>query len=376
MPFTGYLTPSQIQTLVITAIASDLISVNRSLLLQGILKAYAQGLKKENDDTTQFNLDLVRINETERLADGQAPIVQYLRNCAFQLRIRGRADAAEFEQFASDIGNRVAGLAALPPVAGLREVTRNEAIVGVNDMVNIGFLAAGAAAAKSVARIRVPRFDAGIQRFTASGAPWIMNGTAWMIGPDLMLTNHHVINARLDGENAAAQDDFSEQAKGASVDFDFDKDDSPLNPLPVGGVVASSATLDYALLRLASPPGRPVLKLYPQRLVFTATSYVPLNIIQHPNGDPKRVAMRNNLLTGSDNDGLRYFTDTDYGSSGSPVMDDGWRVVGLHRGARFVTGVNYQGQPTAYVNFGTHIQTILAELQRDHNNLFAEITAN
>ena len=77
---------------------------------------------------------------------------------------------------------------------------------------------------------------------------------------------------------------------------------------------------------------------------------MPLNIIQHPSGHPKRVALRNNLLTDADATTIRYFTDTLTGSSGSPVFSDEWKVIGLHRGSTSVAGVSFQGRDTAVVN--------------------------
>jgi hypothetical protein len=52
-----------------------------------------------------------------------------------------------------------------------------------------------------------------------------------------------------------------------------------------------------------------------------------VNIVQHPRGEHKQVAFRNNLVSAADATIVRYFTDTDHGSSGSPVCDDHWRVV-------------------------------------------------
>ena len=69
-----------------------------------------------------------------------------------------------------------------------------------------------------------------------------------------------------------------------------------------------------------------------------------VNIVQHPRGEYKRVAVRNNLVSAADETTVRYFTDTDYGSSGSPVCDDQWRVVALHRGARRAKDVQFQGK--------------------------------
>ena len=56
----------------------------------------------------------------------------------------------------------------------------------------------------------------------------------------------------------------------------------------------------------------------------------PMNIIQHPNGERKRLAIRENLLIDVLPDFLHYQSDTAPGSSGSPVFSDMWEVVALH----------------------------------------------
>jgi endonuclease G len=138
-------------------------------------------------------------------------------------------------------------------------------------------------------------------------------------------------------------------------------------------VESASKELDYAVLRLADTVDRSALKLAPQRVEMNATTYMPVNIIQHPQGKSKRVAFRNNLVTAADTELIRYFTDTDFGSSGSPVCDDNWQVVALHRGAKYVQGVKYQGKDTAYVNFGSQIQTVLQNLRQQQPALGTEI---
>ncbi len=375
MAFNEYLSQPQQDDLTQKAIASDLLLLPRILLLQGIFRPFALALHTPpgGDPVTQFQLDLSTLSQTERLADGTVPLVQFLKNCASQLRLRGRPEADDFEAVANSIANHTAGISKLPNTQTLREITQNEAIVGVDDMVDFGFLAAGMKVGQSVARIVVPRFENGVLKQTNNGAPWTMVGTAWVLTSTLMLTNHHVIAARLTGEPEPSASDFALQAAGAIVEFDFDKPASVAKKIAVSKVEADSIDLDYCVVRLAADSGRPALELNPQRVVFGPASYDPLNIIQHPRGMPKRIAFRNNLLTGADNDTIRYFTDTDFGSSGSPVCDDNWRVVALHRGAEFVKNVTYQGKSTAYVNFGSQVQAVLDQLKVDAPVIHTEL---
>jgi endonuclease G len=55
-----------------------------------------------------------------------------------------------------------------------------------------------------------------------------------------------------------------------------------------------------------------------------------LNIIHHPQGDFKQISIRENLFVDIDKTKIFYETDTAQGSSGSPVFNDQWQVVGLH----------------------------------------------
>ena len=90
-----------------------------------------------------------------------------------------------------------------------------------------------------------------------------------------------------------------------------------------------------------------------------------VNIIQHPNGLPKTIAIRNNLLTARSDTRLLYETDTDFGSSGAPVFNDQWDVVALHHyGAPSAPPQSAGGQPPpSSVNEGIRISVIFNDLK-------------
>jgi V8-like Glu-specific endopeptidase len=57
------------------------------------------------------------------------------------------------------------------------------------------------------------------------------------------------------------------------------------------------------------------------------------NIIQHPKGRRKEVALHDNRITEIYKNVIRYRTDTEPGSSGSPVFDNEWDLIALHHSA-------------------------------------------
>jgi hypothetical protein len=316
-----WLDADQVRAVQKAALDSGLIfDVQRSLLLQGLPPGFRAALVVDPTPLNQFNLDLGKLNSIERLADGLVPLIRYLQNAAEQLELRGLPQAEIFKRHANEVGNRVRGaaVAALPPPSTLREVIKHEVIVGRDDMVDFAFISRALAAGGSVARILVPRFEGGNQVKLANGEPWVARGTTWIIGPRLMITNHHVVNARLadEAEPDASDADFRLQAKNATVEFDFDRADAVKKTFTVESLIYASKTLDYAILRFEKDPCRTAIALNPHRLKLTATSYIAVNIIQHPRGEAKRIAFRNNLVTATDEEMIRYFTDTDFGSSG------------------------------------------------------------
>jgi endonuclease G, mitochondrial len=116
--------------------------------------------------------------------------------------------------------------------------------------------------------------------------------------------------------------------------------------------------------------------LWGKSINLVSSSRLPVNIIQHPGGQPKQMAIRNNLAAVLQGDDLAYFTDTKAGSSGSPVCNDQWQVLALHKASTMSMGkFNYQGKDTAWVNFGTTMERIVEDLRTTHAELWTQIGA-
>ena len=250
-----------------------------------------------------------------------------------------------------------------------------EEIVFEDDTVPYEFLRRGWEAGSAVARLQVPQYSGGQPRKINNVAAPPHLGTAWLVAPSLLMTNHHVVASR-DGADVdkVGDDDLALQGRHALALFDYDSETVQKNPVACSELLAADRTLDYALLRLAAPSGRTPLPLSPHPVELAADQRLPVNIIQHPGGDPKRVGLRNNLVDKATERDVRYFTDTRKGSSGSPVLDDSWNVVALHRSSRRIPRVKFQGRDTAVVNVGTQIRAIVADLATRCPKAHAEIT--
>lgn len=315
----------------------------------------------------QLMTDIGKLNMVERLPGGELPLEIYLRNVDLLLA-GSAAEQRVVRTMLSRLTQRATGAPQLDP-ATLPE-TKERLIHDTDDTVSFAFMEAGLRAGSSVMKLRVPRHENGQPRLHKE-QPVIYLGTGWLLEQTLVMTNHHVVNAREDGEPHATEADLRKQAEGTRVQFDFDFDGAQGLDVNVLALEAWDVTLDYALLRIA-PISRPSLVRAPQRLQVGKET-VSVNIIQHPRGHSKRYGIRNNLVSASNATDLRYFTDTESGSSGSPVCNDRWEVVALHRGSAYVEGVQFQGKSTAYVNVGTHLSAILEDLQKRFPALVVEI---
>lgn len=149
-------------------------------------------------------------------------------------------------------------------------------------------------------------------------------GTGFLVSPRLLLTNHHVLPTAAQARRSLVEFNYQESASGeiqASEVFDLAPTELFLCDLEH----------DYALVAVAPKPALAAYGWLPliedQGKVLVGET---VNIIQHPNGEPKQLAIRNNQVVDELELFLHYQTDTDPGSSGSPVLKDQWEVVALH----------------------------------------------
>ncbi|MEV6911879.1 trypsin-like peptidase domain-containing protein [Amycolatopsis sp. NPDC051071] len=200
-------------------------------------------------------------------------------------------------------------------------------------LLDIAFLQHGLDRARSVCRLRVSH---GGHRF---------HGTGFRIGPTTLLTNHHVLHDWGHGARPAS-------AVLAEFGYELDIAGRLREPIVITGdpsSITGEEAHDFAVIETVEPlPVEvPILPLHGAAGVEVDDR---VYIIQHPRGLPKKIAMHHNLVRYVDEDVIQYWTDTEAGSSGSPVFDRDWRVVALHHqwvAAGADDGVAYRNQGRA-----------------------------
>ncbi|MEW2415491.1 trypsin-like peptidase domain-containing protein [Streptomyces sp. NPDC046866] len=370
-----YLPPEDIRAIKDAALEAGLAGPSdRELLLDGILPRYVGELPLDDAPGKQLQSDLNRMNRVERLVDGSVPLEIWLRNAVAQTVEAG--PLAVFQRALDRVVRDAAGEpdvpVAPPPAAG----EAKEEIVFLDDTVPYEFLQRGVLAGTSVARLKVTPYQAGAP-LQPNGYPHA--GTGWLIAPGLLITNHHVVYARTRtaGDRGVVDPaDLQLQARNSRSRFDYGAEETETEEVAADELLAWDEELDYAVLRIADQSPRRALRVATEPLQAALAQPVPVNIIQHPGGQPKRVALRNNVVFDADDKDLRYFTDTRGGSSGSPVFTDDWTVVALHRGTRRVEeGIVFQGRTEGFVNLGTQMSSVLRHLAEHSPGVHAEIAA-
>ena len=257
-------------------------------------------------------------------------------------------DEAQIIAAAIDMASTEEGKVAAAKAAG------PEAILGSTlDFVGIAFLERGRRVADAVGRVAF-----------RNEKP---QGSGFLVGPRLFLTNHHVIASQADAARFQVQFDYEHDRFNrirTPTTFVFDPE--------LCFVTDGIDGLDYTLIGIGE-----------RRTGVRALDdfgYIPLsdasdkhmlgeiaNVIQHPDGRFKEVVLRENHLVARDEtlQVLHYVADTEQGSSGSPVFNNEWEPIALHHWAgqwREVMGRDGQAL-SREINEGIRISAIVRDLR-------------
>ena len=255
-----------------------------------------------------------------------------------------------------------------------------ERIIGENNLLPVYFLEEGVVVQQPVAKAFIKN-SAGTISGYASG---------FMVSPSLFLTNNHVYGSVAEAKFSTIDFNYQDNFNGVSQVVDT----YTLHP---DSVFRTNTALDYTLVRvnkksllirrlsevigteseitIAGSNASLAIRandLILHRLYQNAGEkwgYLKLsgsqlyavnqhlNIVQHPGERKKEIAINENHVTSVFANAIRYQSDTEPGSSGSPVFNNNWDLVALHHAAGdFVGGVWTSNQ-------GMRIDKIVADLR-------------
>lgn len=201
------------------------------------------------------------------------------------------------------------------------------------DFLPSSFLEVGVARAHSVCRI-------------STEVPLGMAfGSGFLIGNrNYLMTNNHVLPD-------------VESAESATVEFDYDQDtvEYPASLQPDTFFVTSEE-LDFTIVSCdtsALPDSIDAVSI--PKLKYLVTRKERVNIVQHPQGRRKEIALHDNTVTYVYDKAIRYTTDTEGGSSGSPVFNNEWQLCALHH-------AGWKNEDGSATNEGIRISAIVEHL--------------
>jgi predicted ATP-binding protein involved in virulence len=144
----------------------------------------------------------------------------------------------------------------------------------------------------------------------------------------------------------------------------------------VDEIIWSSPTneLDATIIRFCDEDKIKLKELTRDVEMYVVTKRLPIPdqsqgiyIIGHPFGGPMRISFQDNQLLDHDGVKIHYQTPTDAGSSGSPVFNRQWDLIGIHHASNSEMP-RLNDQPGIYdVNEGISILAIINKFREEHD---------
>ncbi|MDN7244608.1 DNA/RNA non-specific endonuclease [Planococcus shenhongbingii] len=221
-----------------------------------------------------------------------------------------------------------------------------ERIINHSDLFPIAYLQVGLNVSKAVCRLTTRNRSGQIESY----------GTGFLVAPSLLLTNHHVLHTYEAAQYAAAEFNYEDDVNFLPkeiVSFRLDPDKLFITDEELDFTLVAVHDIDAEGVKLSDFGYLPLL---PQPGKILEGEYV--SIIQHPKGGPKAVTIRENEVKFISSDYVHYVSDTEPGSSGSPVFNDQWVVVALHH-----AGIPHPEDDSKWIaNEGIRISSIVRHL--------------
>ncbi len=342
------------------AIAADPLGLrftgrDHSHLATALMAAYPTPAVLNQMLVARLDQPLAAIAAPYPLADAAFEVITHFKARGHLLRLieAARASQPDNPELAF-VAARFGAAAATPPPPQLEKLVRR---------TSVPFPVA-------VWRARLARRETCVCRVEVSLDGRASFGTGFLVGADLVLTNHHVVASAIAAVRAgrpltpdeiACRFDYKQEPESGAVINDGISvgvanewliDSSPHSFADVqslGTLTPSTEELDFALLRLetrigehplpfgSSPDGasrnRGWIDLPDRDWAFE--NHDALFIIQHPKGGPMQLALDvdADLTLNANGTRVTYRTGTEPGSSGSPCFNRYWNLVALHHGS-------------------------------------------
>ncbi len=217
-------------------------------------------------------------------------------------------------------------------------------------------------------------------------------GTGFLLGPDIVITCYHVMERVINGpdvkEDVILRFDYKLMGDGKTLNagtmYQLAKDDwlidfsyySQLDRFVHEDMAERDChELDYALLRTDGKPGEEWLSdmaiytgpLWRKHMCISQKGQdfkndMPLYIMHHPDGDPLTLTQDTSAVIRVNNNKtrVRYRTNTEYGSSGSPCFTINWELIAIHQSG----DPDFHPSHKPEYNQGVPIAIVLALLEK------------
>ena len=182
-----------------------------------------------------------------------------------------------------------------------------EMILGQSNLLPFDFLRSGDKIGRAV--VKIQRGD---------GAA----GTGFLVAPDILLTNNHVLADVESARSAYALANYERMPPDDPSGF------PAVARLKPETLFVTSSELDFTFVAVEGIDFLGAVPIDRDSFNLIANEYV--NLIQHPRGRPKEIAVQDNQVVRADSLVAQYSCDTEPGSSGSPVFNNQWQLVALH----------------------------------------------
>lgn len=213
-----------------------------------------------------------------------------------------------------ELNAKIKGLSAyqfsVPDEARLEKI-----IGGTNNLLRINWLEKALAASKAVCRIVCEDGNLGTGFITKEG---------------YVFTNNHVIGSADVAKTTRIEFNYEIGPDGktkARTAYQIDASDFKTSP---------PTEFDFARVKVIDRADAPLAQWGFVEFDADAIPSVgeSVTIIQHPKGEDKQIALNANEVLGQLKQHLFYSTDTEPGSSGSPVFNKDWKVVAIHHAGK------------------------------------------